>query len=301
MAARETSKERKYIPTYLRGKYQIIASVTFKAFFSLVFMLVSIPFSHNAWFGLGASQAFAFTALFYIICLLFVILSRRILYVTRRLFKMTYLQYVVWCVFEALFISLLYSIFSIQGDMMGIIHLEEPSFVKIFLNATVFCFVALIIPDIISGMFFAIIDKNKTIRVMNYRNVVSDEPIPVQEERKITLFDNNGTLQLSVNLSNLFYIESDDNYIIVWYEDSSGELKRYMVRCRLKTVEESFKDTSLVRCHRQYIVNMDRVKVLKKEKEGYVLELDEEGIPPIPITKTYSENVLSRFNEKTAK
>ena len=69
-----------------------------------------------------------------------------------------------------------------------------------------------------------------------------------------------------------------------------------MLRCRLKTVEESFRGSSLVRCHRKYIVNMDKVKVLRKEKEGYELDLDNDTIPQIPITKTYEKNVLAYFN-----
>ena len=107
-------------------------------------------------------------------------------------------------------------------------------------------------------------------------------------------------MKLSVSLSNLFYIESDDNYIIVWYSDNKGNLKKYMIRCRLKTVEESFRGSSLVRCHRKYIVNMDKVKVLRKEKDGYELDLENDAIPPIAITKTYAENVLSRFTPKAS-
>lgn len=145
-------------------------------------------------------------------------------------------------------------------------------------------------------MFFAIVDKNRTIRLMNYETVVSDENLPVSKLEKVTLFDNNGVLKLSVSSSSLYYVESDDNYIIVWYTDSKGDLKRYMLRCRLKTVEESFKGSSLVRCHRKYIVNMDKVKVLRKERDGYELDLDNDAIPPIPITKTYADNVLDRFN-----
>ena len=139
-------------------------------------------------------------------------------------------------------------------------------------------------------------DKNQTIRLMNYGNVVLDENVLPSKLEKITLFDNSGDLKLCVSASNLFYIESDDNYIKVWYSDSKGDLKRYMLRCRLKTVEESFRGSSLVRCHRKYIVNMDKVKVLRKEKEGYELDLDNDTIPQIPITKTYEKNVLAYFN-----
>ena len=129
---------------------------------------------------------------------------------------------------------------------------------------------------------------------MSYDNVVTDEPT-TPDTQKITLFDNNGSLKLSLSLENLYYIESDDNYIKVWYTDSKGDLKQYMLRCRLKTVEESFRGSALVRCNRKYIVNIRKVKVLRKESDGYVLDLDNEAIPTLPVTKTYTDTVLSHF------
>ena len=288
--------EKYRLPKYFRQKYQLIATVTFTAFFSLVFMLVSIPFSHNAWFEIGASHAFAFTAAFFIIGLFVIIFSKRVMYST-RMHDMSYLQYVLWNIGEVVVICLLYTLFSIKGNDLGIISLRNSNVVEIFLDAFLYCFVSLIFPYIIAGMYFAIIDKNNTIRLMNYANVVSDEPIAPKDEKKITLFDNSGVLKLSLNLSSLYYIESDDNYIMVWYTDSKGELKRYMLRCRLKTVEESFKGSSLVRCHRKYIINMDKVKVLRKEKDGYELDLDNDAIPPISITRTYADNVLNLLKQ----
>lgn len=53
--------------------------------------------------------------------------------------------------------------------------------------------------------------------------------------------------------------------------------------------------TSLVRTNRKYIVNMSKVKVLRKESDGYILDLENETIPPLPVTKTYTENVLTYF------
>ena len=117
-----------------------------------------------------------------------------------------------------------------------------------------------------------------------------------KDEYQFSLFDNSGALKLSIKSSNLYYIESDDNYIKVWYTDSKGELKMYMMRCRLKTVEDNFRDSSLIRCHRKYVVNADKVKILRKESEGYLLDLDNESIPPLVVTKTYLDNVLARFS-----
>lgn len=134
---------------------------------------------------------------------------------------------------------------------------------------------------------------------MNYENVVTDEPPkPEHSRHKITLFDNSGTLKLSISPDNLYYIESDDNYIKVWYTDSKGDLTQYMMRCRLKTVEDSFKDSGLVRCNRKYIVNINKVSLLHKENDGYVLDLCNAEIPPLPVTKTYVDTVLGYFTEQ---
>jgi DNA-binding LytR/AlgR family response regulator len=133
---------------------------------------------------------------------------------------------------------------------------------------------------------------------MNYENVVTDEaPKPESSLKKITLFDNSGTLKLSVSPENLYYIESDDNYIKVWYTDSKGQLQNYMLRCRLKTVEDSFKGSDLIRCNRKYIVNIKKVSMLRKESDGYYLDMDNEAIQPLPVTKTYTDAVLSWFTE----
>ena len=167
-------------------------------------------------------------------------------------------------------------------------------FIRALRNGTI----ALGIPYLIAGMYFAIIDKNNTIKLMSYENVVTDEPAkPEAQMKKITLFDNSGALKLSLSPDSLYYIESDDNYIKVWYTDSKEELKQYMLRCRLKTVEESFKDSGLVRCNRKYIVNINKVSTLRKESDGYVLELSNESIPALPVTKTYTDAVLSWFTE----
>ena len=133
---------------------------------------------------------------------------------------------------------------------------------------------------------------------MNYSNVVSDTPVNPYEDKRFTLFDNKGVLKFSIKSDNLYFIESDDNYIKVWYMDSSGEMKQYMLRCRLKTVEDSFVDSDLVRCHRKYIVNIKKVSILRAEKEGYKISFGQEGVEAIPISKTYEQNVLSRFNSQ---
>ena len=133
----------------------------------------------------------------------------------------------------------------------------------------------------------------------DFSNVVADIVASPQEDKRITLYDNAGTLKLVINQNNLYYIESDDNYIKVWYQDSYDELKQYMLRCRLKTIEESFSDSDLVRCHRKYIVNINKIEQMIRQKDGtFSINLGLREIEPIPISKTYEEGFLSRFNTR---
>ena len=284
----------KTLPKYLLGKYQLIGMVTFSVLFALVYLNISIPFSETAWFGLGDSVMFLFTLVFAGIAILTLIVSRMLMYqANKRHFEFTFLTYTVWCLVEILFISGLYTWLTV--DVVN----TDVSIWETLRISTINGLTALGIPYVLSGMYFAIIDKNNTIKLLNYENVVTDEaPKPDTSLKKITLFDNSGTLKLSVSPENHYYIESDDNYIKVWYTDSKGQLQNYMLRCRLKTVEDSFKGSDLVRCNRKYIVNLAKVSMLRKENEGYILDLCNESIPPLPVTKTYTDIVLGYFAEQ---
>ena len=283
----------KKLPEYLLGKYQLIGTVTFSVLFAIVFLNIYIPFSDTAWFGLGQSDMFMGTLVFIFVSILTLIASRTLMYRSKRLFELTYLEYTLWCIGEIILIGAFYT--NLTVEITGGLDERE---IDIFGRSLLYGTIALGVPYLISGMYFSINDKNKTIRLMSYENVVTDEaPLPENSLKKITLFDNSGSLKLSLNPDSLYYIESDDNYIKVWYTDSKGELKQYMLRCRLKTVEESFRDIGLVRCNRKYIVNIHKVATLRKESEGYFLDLANEAIQPLPVTKTYTDNVLSYFTE----
>lgn len=281
------------IPGYLLGKYQLIGTVTFSVLFAIVFLNIYIPFSDTAWFGLGDSSMFVFTVVFVAASILSLIASRIIMYKIKDLFEINYFEYIIWCILEIVIVSGFYT-----GLTMGHDLPQNETALEVFGRSMLYGAIALGIPYLISGMYFAIIDKNNTIRLMNFDNVVTDEPVkPESQKSKVTLFDNSGSLKLSLNPDSLYYIESDDNYIKVWYTDSKNELKQYMLRCRLKTVEETFRDIGLVRCNRKYIVNIHKVATLRKESEGYYLDLANEEIQPLPVTKTYTDNVLSYFTE----
>ena len=290
------------LPKYLLEKHQLTGTLTFAVLFAMIFLNLYIPFSDTAWFRLGNSVFFLFTTGFISISILFLIISRVVMYKTRRLFDMTWLQYVLWCVCEVLVICLFYTFVTVD-----VVRPSELPPLRVFLKSLLYTSMALLIPYSMSAMYFMISEKERTIRLMNCAVAAREaaQETPDQDgavaakpaaDSLISLFDNSGSLKLSVRSSDLYYIESDDNYIKVWYGDSSGELKMYMIRCRMKSVEDAFRGTPLMRCNRKYVVNMSKVKTMRKEADGYYLDMDNTGIPPISVTKTYQKDILAFFS-----
>lgn len=285
------------VPKYLLEKYQIISTVIFAAFFSLVFLLLSVPFSNNVWFKLGENRAFGFTVIFFLISLGVVVISKRLMYSVRAR-EMSMLKFILWNFSEVLIISLLYTFFTIEGAVLGLLEADNVNFDRIFGSALLYSTISLGVPYVLCAMYFALQDKDNTIRLMNLGTMVSDFNLKPQDEKRITLYDNSGTMKFSIKQDNLYFIEADDNYIQVWYNDSNGDMKQYMLRCRLKTVEDSFSDSDLVRCHRKYIINISKVSLLIVEDKGYLMDLGIKDVEPIPVSKTYEKAVLARFNSR---
>ena len=112
----------------------------------------------------------------------------------------------------------------------------------------------------------------------------------------INFYDYNGTLKLTINSDSLYYMESQDNYIKIHYENS-GKLCSYMLRSRTKTIEESLADTSIVRCQRSYMVNVMKINHIKKGGKARYIVLSHDDIRPIPVSKSYFKNLISKIDK----
>jgi len=273
-------------------------TVVFMVLFAVFSLILIEPYSRNVWFEIGPHTPVGYTMGFIAFAAIVIAVNRILMRKVGMRNPLSVAGYLLWNLAELLFIVLVYTILTLKLAKAGEIDIPDPTFAAVFFQALYHSIVILALPNLICGFYFTLQDKDNTIRLMNYGNVVSDSEVSASDQKKINLFDNEGVLKLSVSQTNILFIESDDNYIKVWYEDAHGTLKQYMLRCRLKTVEESFSDSELIRCHRKYIVNISKVQVLRKEKDGYVLDLDKDGIAPIPVTRTYENGVVAKFNSR---
>ena len=84
----------------------IVASLTFSILYALVFLVIYSPYSETAWFGVAKSEKYLLTATFVVASILFLILSRILMYfVSKQYVKMTYLKYSLWLLGEIILIG----------------------------------------------------------------------------------------------------------------------------------------------------------------------------------------------------
>lgn len=125
------------------------------------------------------------------------------------------------------------------------------------------------------------------------------EYIEKQEEtRKDTTENMNfyalgGKLAFSTHRINVLYIESADNYSNIHYLNE-GKEDTFILHNSLKNLDNAEKYPGLLRCHRGYMVNINNVKLIRKEKDGLVIELTQGG-RAIPVSRTYNERVVKFF------
>ncbi len=156
----------------------------------------------------------------------------------------------------------------------------------------------LFIPYLVSYLYFTLKDKDNIIKKLGgakAQKKTEDIESIVDDTNNIVHFrDEKGTIRLLVKLSNLFYIESADNYVNIYYLNKN-KVDRFILRNTLKNIEESLTEFGLTRCHRSYIVNIDKIKVLRKGKEGFLIDLGQEDIMDIPVSKTYADKIMELF------
>lgn len=64
----------------------------------------------------------------------------------------------------------------------------------------------------------------------------------------------------------------------------------------MKKIDESLSFSGLIRCHRSYFVNPNRINALRKDKDNMIFaELNDKANTSIPISKKYYEDVSAKL------
>lgn len=217
---------------------------------------------------------FAFnTSLSALIVLVCLIIGRLTFYLLRRQLVMTMIRYALWCVVEIFMISAFVSMYltlMARGDMSWFIYMGR-TFTALF---SIFIY-----PYLILTLLFALRDALQADSTDDYF--------------RMKFYDGRHQLKLITYASSVQYLESNENYVIIHYQDNSGN-RTLMLRNSMKNLELLCEKAGFVRTHRSYVVNPTHIKAIRKSTKGlFFVDLGNGSEEEIPVSKKYYDGVAS--------
>ncbi|MBE0655578.1 MAG: LytTR family transcriptional regulator DNA-binding domain-containing protein [Bacteroidales bacterium] len=272
------------IPDFLTDKRNTTGQLIFTSLFALVFINIYSPFGVDKW-NLTQLQLFFYSSLVILAGLLIIAISRIIMHQVTRKKRLSNGNYILWIAAEivslsAVYVLLQYTLISPSEDIVA--SYQES------LKVTT---LVLLLPYTLSYLYFSWMEKNRRIEQLSRARDNEKPYLP----HMLPFMDEKGELRFSIKSGDFLYLEAADNYVIIHYLNGKSH-EKFMVRNTLKNMELQLKGMGVIRCHRSFMVNFSRVKIVKKEKDGLVLEIDSPGRHNLPISETYVKEVLRIFS-----
>lgn len=274
------------LPAFLYKKSSQTTFIIFVAVFSLIFINAYKPFNSFEWIPYirfrGSNAAyFLISVAMVTVGILVLVLSRMIMTAYSRRRPVLYWVYILWIAVETLVMTSIYTLYAVLSNG------EPEDYMLLWKNTVINTVLVLSIPYAIYIIYISWREKDRQLRQITEQ--LENDAAP-SGSGHVQIFSDKGELQLSIAENSLVMIESADNYVCVWYLNHD-KIKKAMIRNTMKNIVRDLADSNIRRCHRSYSVNLDHVKVMRREPSGIVIEMDIDGVPDIPISKTYSESI----------
>lgn len=276
------------VPKLVLQKRFLLRSVLFVSLFSMLFMSLYQPsfgFS-TTWFGFHSWKQTGVTALFYSVAISTLVISKLLLFNYSRNHSVTGRRMIVWHLVEFLAIATEYYLFSVIFKL-GSVDIPQ------LLFRIPLC-VALILAIPYSIIWFYAQYKAKKEELELFKVTHKRETMEAAH-RLIQFRDSQGKHKMSLSEDSIFYIESQDNYVQIFY-DLEGKLSSYLLRCSTQKIEEDLEGTGIVRCRRSFLVNTAKIARYGKEHGHLTVTLDHPSGKTITVTPAYYRAVLTRLS-----
>ena len=123
-------------------------------------------------------------------------------------------------------------------------------------------------------LLYQIVLSKKIVTDVN-QQIDKIKVVDPQENETIStrqLFSENSKESLTINVKNLLFVVSRENYVEVVYEENG--IKKSLLRNSLKNIESAFSiDQEIYKCHRSYLVNLYQVKSIVGNSQSLKLKI----------------------------
>ena len=278
------------IPAYLIVKKNIVRLILFTAGFALLFINLYFPFDVRNWFGLQlqSQELLFYSSLIILTGVLVAVVSRVLLYhYNKKEIRTKLWAFLLIIGLEVIFMSLFYTIYE-----SVFIKNDHRDFFEVFTVSLQNTALVLLLPYAVLWLYFSWQDKNHKIK-----ELTESEESPVIDGKKMVPFkDEKGTMRISLILDDILYLKGTDNYVSIFYK-GKNTISKFLLRNTIKNLEHQIKHLPIARCHRSYMVNFEKIKLIRRDKGIHVLEMDTNPPIEVPLSKTYMNEIFRLFGE----
>lgn len=242
----------------------------FFALFVTVFLLLFRPFGLNVYSYEQSYIIIGYGLVIWLTISLNDFLAYRLLPETFSEKKWTVQSQILWLFIQLFITGITCFIYAVA------IH-AFPQNLLSFIKIELYVLLSSVIPIVL----FVLIKQNYLLRqntreaeVLNQEIQGQSYPNPdITQADTILFIGENQNDRIEIKPSQIDYISSEDNYFeVVWQE--GGKVCKKLLRGTLAKAEETTQPWPfLFRCHRAYIVNLDKVIGIKGNAQGYRLQL----------------------------
>jgi len=278
------------VPKQMLQRRFLLRAVLFVSLFSMLFMALYQPFSNTTWFGFNTWKQAGVTVLFYMVAVPTLIVSKLLLSGISTLHSITVKRFLWWHVAEFFVIATEYYIFTMCFKL-GLSRELPQLLVRIPLCVALI----LAIPYTIVWFYAQYKAKKEELELFK---VTHNREIMESDHRLIQFRDSQGKHKMSLSEDSIFYIESQDNYVQIFY-NLEGKLSSYLLRSTTQKIEEDLVDTSIVRCRRSFLVNTAKIVRYGKERGRFTITLDHPSGKTITVTPAYYRTILTQLDKRS--
>lgn len=271
------------IPDFLTKKTNTILFLTCVFIFSALFVIVYNPTNPpEDW------NKVTYTATLVGSAFIVLIVSRILMHAVNKKSPLLLWQYIIWLAGEITLFVFGLTLFSV------LLNKTSTDFTALLGRVAIDVGSILLVPYTVTVLLFLLHEKKQEIaRLLNI--IDKQANTTAMPSNTVNFYDRSGKLAFSTRRSNILYIESADNYCNIHYMNENKDSEdTFILHNSMKYFETYDTQSGLLRCHRGYIVNMENVRLLRKDGEKLVLELTK-GAKSIPVSRSYKERVVGCF------
>ena len=268
------------LPDYMFTRRFLFLTVLFIVVFSILFLRLYSPFSSTYWFTLKENYKLIGTFTMYAFSVLFLLSSKVLLMDLNRRYEVGIPGLICFSLAEVLIVSIIYIAITM------LVRQDNTTLWQLFPRALFCIFLILLIPYLIAYLF----GYAHGLRVQ-----AGSSPSRPNGALVVSIHDIKGNIKLSLRIMDILYAVSEDNYVKVFYEQD-GIVRNTMIRTTAKNIEDDL-EGYITRCHRSYLINIAKVKFFNNDRDNLYVILDQEGINPIPVSRSYRDTIANLLSQ----